>query len=105
MVDIDGRITYSKIAKITTSPTGVMLNSIYPNPASNKLIIEWNSSQNGQAQLIISDVIGRTVNKLLISSQEGFNQHTLPLEKLNKGHYLLQLSIDGEIFHAKFSKQ
>jgi hypothetical protein len=104
MVDFDGKISYSKVARIKTSLTGVSLNNIFPNPVQNKLNIEWNAATNSNAQLIVTDIMGRLISKKIIASQDGFNTHSLDVNHLSRGQYHIQLIIENEKFLSKFSK-
>ena len=100
-MDIDGRSTYSKIISITIND---LLRSliVYPNPAKDKLIIDFaEPSVNTSIQLFSAD--GKLVKKLI----PGNIQRTLPIDvsNLNSGVYIIQIQSDKGLQQLKFIKQ
>ena len=72
--------------------------SIYPNPASEYLIFEWNE-QNGLAQVI--DFQGKTWSNQLI--QKG--QNRIDLNALPRGFYSIQIQTENGFLSEKFVKE
>lgn len=70
--------------------------SIYPNPSSDYLNIEFTSTLNEPSEIILADISGRLVYKSLINSVKGYNSHVLDLSSFSKGIYMLQLNVDGK---------
>ena len=72
--------------------------SIFPNPASENLILELEQPvQNGRISLL--DLNGR----LLLSETLKGNSHEILIGKFNPGIYLVKLRIDENIFHQRIS--
>lgn len=68
---------------------------VYPNPTRGMLQISMPSTE--QAQLVLSDAIGRTVYTSLLPS----GTQALDISHLPTGMYILQLHSDGEILHTE----
>ncbi|MEN8225789.1 MAG: T9SS type A sorting domain-containing protein [Bacteroidota bacterium] len=62
---------------------------VYPNPASDHIIIEITNKSGGEYQLFIYDLYGRLLQTKNISPNENTFSH--PIEKLSAGMYILQL--------------
>jgi hypothetical protein len=70
---------------------------VYPNPAKDKLIIELQGQQNGDAQLSIYDILGNEVVVVSnVSIQKGLNQIPVDLNDLKPGVYFFNL-VQGEM--------
>ncbi|HRB39321.1 MAG TPA: T9SS type A sorting domain-containing protein, partial [Bacteroidia bacterium] len=88
-------ITSSGLAPIETSKT----LSVYPNPASQKVVIKNNGFQPGDV-INISDVMGKQVLSLKISK----NETVADISSLSNGIYFVQLSSVSENFTSKSQK-
>jgi hypothetical protein len=77
--------------------------TIYPNPATNELIIS-NVNQNLKgSQLIISDMLGRAVIETTILNDT--REVNLPVNNLQTGTYILTIQNGNEINRLKFVKK
>jgi hypothetical protein len=72
--------------------------SVYPNPATDRLMINGLSSN---AQIRVLDVMGREV----VGTTSASPQLTLDVSSLAAGNYVLQIISDGETQFEKFSIQ
>lgn len=105
IIDADGKYTYSTISKINVRKSGFSLNNLYPQPASNQLVIEWNGNTTSKATIVVRDMLGKLVQLYNTQSNSGFNQFKLNTSTLLPGQYSLQLITDTEIENKNFIKQ
>ncbi len=99
ITDNDGSFTYSKIVVITVTDEGYSITA-YPNPVTNKLLIDYRGSAKS-VRIQITDAQGRMV----YDGQKNVERPiTLPVENLLAGNYVLRV-IDGEnVFTSLFIK-
>ncbi|MFN8321141.1 MAG: endonuclease [Chitinophagales bacterium] len=72
--------------------------NVYPNPAANVLNIDMPGSMNGNITLTVMDMTGRTVTQR--ETTDMFS--SLDVSSLENGHYLLQISMNGQSAYRKF---
>lgn len=76
--------------------------SLYPNPANEKLFVNFNLNENKTIALNIYDMLGKNVKT--ISSQNytaGNQQIEIPVNGIERGVYILALDIEGQISNHK----
>ena len=66
--------------------------TMYPNPASSTLNINYLGEKSGTVTMKIMDIAGRQVMIQQFSSVEGVNHYKMNVDNLNKGVYLVELS-------------
>ncbi|MES2702033.1 MAG: Ig-like domain-containing protein [Bacteroidota bacterium] len=71
--------------------------SVYPNPTSGNLNIEWGSNARGEATITITDIAGRNAGSYNVTI--GATPYTLSVEHLQNGIYFI--SVRGE--HVNYS--
>lgn len=73
--------------------------TMYPNPAKDKLNLQFNSSTEGGVNLNVIDMIGRTVLNSFRIGNKGMNNFELNTSDLNKGIYFVEVNngVDREI--------
>ena len=94
-------------------PTGIFeLNGekltakVFPNPTREALNLVFQSNQSFDAQIVISDVIGRSVTVKNFKVIDGENQLPMSVSSLSNGLYFLQLKNNGKIvFSEKIIKE
>jgi Secretion system C-terminal sorting domain/PKD domain len=70
-------------------PGGV---SVFPNPSSENIGVNWIQTESGNAIITITDLTGRTISSVLnTSTTVGRQTVTLPVSQLPGGVYLLQI--------------
>ena len=84
----DGSITHTDM----TTVKGFTLVKTYPNPATNLVSLEIESSTEGSAQLEISDVTGRQVLKQTTILTEGMNSISLDISQLSRGIFIVKMT-------------
>jgi hypothetical protein len=90
-VDNDGNFTFSEVVLVKI--TGKFKFTAYPNPASNKLTVEFSEAyRNGRITLLNSD--GKRV---LTQNITGFNRQVLEVSSLAAGMYVVEIkAANGE---------
>lgn len=104
-VDKDGKTAYSNVAAINFEK-GASVVIIYPNPAKDKLTIEYTATKAGSVQLQVLDSKGSLVLTDNAPVTVGRNTNSINITALTSGVYILRtLDADGNINHVKFIKE
>jgi hypothetical protein len=69
--------------------------SAYPNPASDNVIVEFNTERNNQYSLKMVDLTGRTVLNQSGTTEEGINKLDLNVSEMSSGLYLIVLDVNN----------
>jgi len=93
-------IAPEKITANSTTGNDNLTNGlvIYPNPVKDKLYIRHNNSQLDALEIV--DISGR-----LFVKEENFTGKSINVSKLEKGVYLLHVTVNGKLSVHKFIKQ
>jgi hypothetical protein len=73
------------------SPTFDPLLSVYPNPSTGALTIQFSSKSEGTVMVGIFDILGREVKSTIYSEQPGRDTHMIDLSSLPSGHYIVRV--------------
>jgi hypothetical protein len=103
---MDGSSSYSRVINV---PLGAVLaNSIvaiYPNPTTQLLNIESQSTENATTQFKVYDVLGQIVLTKSVTLNKGITQTTLDCTNLAKGTYILMYKdANSKMQQGKFVK-
>ncbi|MBS1902355.1 MAG: zinc-dependent metalloprotease [Bacteroidetes bacterium] len=79
--------------------------SIYPNPASNELVLEWNDVPASTLMVSVTDALGKTVLAGKRVSIGSSSIYTLDLRSLSSGTYVLHYDFGFGEGTRKFVKQ
>ena len=79
---------------IVLEPVSGLMN-LYPNPANDKVILDYLANADGTVELFLFDGMGRQVMSTRQTVSEGLTAFGLPLPQLNNGIYVLQI-VDGD---------
>jgi hypothetical protein len=74
--------TVESVGEITTGGL-----NLFPNPAKDRITLEWDGVVSGLMRISIVDLSGRTVKQM---TRPGANRMTLPVNDLARGIYLLK---------------
>jgi len=69
-----------------------VLNPPYPNPGTGAFTIEWRTSENVPATLLLVDAMGREIRSMEVSSETGINRLTLDITGQPSGLYILRIT-------------
>jgi Secretion system C-terminal sorting domain len=87
------------LAAVNEPGTLMGLRSVFPNPASEELTVEWDNydaNAVGEVQLGLTDSgAGRTLQQQTERQQQGRNRATMNVSTLTAGSYLLHLEHNG----------
>ncbi|MES2849119.1 MAG: T9SS type A sorting domain-containing protein [Bacteroidota bacterium] len=97
-VDIDGNATYSKIIMVQLVKNTTNELQVSPNPFVQNIIVKVNATENGIANIILTNTQGQKVIVKKTSINKGSNNMSVnDLQNLAKGMYFMQVSINGNI--------
>lgn len=65
---------------------------LYPNPARDRVQIDWDSPEVGETTLKFVDAMGREVYQKNMSQTKGLNSTTISVEHMSKGIYFIQIN-------------
>ncbi len=110
-VDFDGNFAFSDIVTVMISPTGSVEIKVenYPNPASDVLYLNINSTEILEAELNFMNTVGQRVRQEKLSLSNGLNKIKLDISELIPGYYYAEINaqVPGSIErkHLKSFKQ
>ena len=64
---------------------------VFPNPMHDAVNLDFDSNDAFAAQIVVSDMLGRTMSSKKVEILRGSNQMVLPVEGLSRGIYFIQL--------------
>ena len=94
---------YSAVVKILSDAFGSKLN-VYPSPAVNTVNAEFTSQQKTTANVQLIDAGGKIVLQKNTQIQQGYNNLNFDINTLNKGTYILKMTIGTNAMSAVFNK-
>jgi len=100
MVDVDGRSVLSEVIELMViAGTGLSVN-VYPNPVSQQLNIEVAGKIDGNAKVIVSDMVGKIVRTIAMAS----NTAVVDMNNLPSGIYMIKYSDNSQSSVIKVTK-
>lgn len=69
--------------------------SVYPNPSSGSFWVEFETTKAGNTQMVLCDVMGKTVFETLQPSSAGLNKMEITPLNLSPGMYVLKVKVNG----------
>lgn len=79
--------------------------SVYPNPASERLVVDGRNFRSSEVQVSLKDVFGRTLHTERIRAANGAFSTKINVSELPSGFYLLTTTTGGLSAVVKVSKQ
>ena len=86
----------SCLSMASSAETGALTLEAYPNPASERIMITLGSAMEARYVLTLTDLSGRIVYQESLNAAEGLNDHSIDLNQIAPGAYLLQAVSDSE---------
>jgi len=99
VIDKDGTVTYSAIAKVSFDAKIKTVN-IYPNPAHNETTVQINDV-TGKKLITINDLSGKIVYSTEVYQTSTEQTFKLTLSNLTKGMYFIKVISDSETLTDK----
>jgi hypothetical protein len=94
---------FSGVAAVNTlKPSNIKELSVYPNPASGEITVNFNLVSPADVKLNITDITGRVVKSYSSEKNYGNYSRTLSLDGMQTGMYYLQVSSGDESRTEKF---
>jgi hypothetical protein len=103
--DIDGRITYFEIKKISFGRTTQSFIRVYPNPATTDLSLEMNNGVRGKIEARLIDQQGRIIRKIDFDKNEDHLEEEIKINSLKTGYYVIELAGDNYSTKLSFIKK
>lgn len=102
IIDIDGKISYSKIIDINLAD--VVINgfvNIYPNPTTGNLNIDIQSTGTYSTTILVYDVLGSIMSEQPALLRKGLNSLLLDFSNLSKGTYMIKYADSNGKTHSE----
>ena len=97
MVDLDGKIAYSKIAMV--KPAVEMLLTMLPNPAHEHVLV---TSPAIIKMISIINTTGQVIKTISFSS--GINQQEIDVHEIPAGNYFIKAVGENQVWTKQFIK-
>ena len=68
--------------------------SVYPNPASDKIYIDFGDLQSSNVRIDMFDIVGKKINTEIYNDNYN-NKYEIDLSNCNDGFYLVNIEVDG----------
>ncbi len=95
-VDADQRISYSKVVAVKLQAEEMISMQAGPNPFIDKINIGFDAGANGNAEIRITNITGKTVITKKYNVSNGYNNLQVNgLGTLSSGMYLVQVLVNG----------
>ncbi len=93
------------VTGIATGSTPALVGYIFPNPATELFVLQFNGNVKNTARVELTDMIGRNVLSENISVLPGNNSHQFSLKGLSNGKYILHLQTSEGVLNFIILKQ
>ena len=108
-VDLNGTYEYHNTIRVRLMDAAYAteIQSVYPNPATDRLNIRYNAAENGTFNLRLISLDGKSLLQNKFVAKPGVQTYDLDLmeDKLRPGLYVLEIQTEGEVFRQKVYKQ
>ena len=91
---MDGQQAISRVIVIDREAEEFGIRSVYPNPATEQITVQFFALAEESVRLEVLDVAGKLVAQQSAPAQPGLNTVVLPISHLPTGVYSLLLSND-----------
>jgi Leucine-rich repeat (LRR) protein len=95
IVDVDGKLSYSKIIALNQEGRKMTIQNVYPNPFGDALNIKLDAPQAAQMTVTVTDILGRTLLTERFATRKGENSWTIDARQLTVGTYFI-IANDGQ---------
>lgn len=83
--------------------TAVPVLKLYPNPATDKLTVEYLNTQQGNVKISVYNLNGQKVLAAETTGAEGMNIESVNTSQLGNGVYIFEINTNGETQRQKFT--
>jgi uncharacterized repeat protein (TIGR01451 family) len=105
-VDLDGAFSYSDVVELQVPEAPAMEAKVYPNPATDMVIIELRHHTGEYIHFDLFDARGAKVfSSGLEGADHGVQRISIPLEGLSPGIYMYHIKTDGHRLGGRIVKK
>lgn len=106
ITDVDGKVSYSSIVKLSNQVKSTEITGIAPNPVKDIAQVRLTSTRKEVINLVVTSTDGKVVYRSSVQLQPGARIINVDLAKLPAGIYLMKgMFENGQINTVKFIKQ
>lgn len=106
MIDVDGKVAYSAIVKLSNQVKDIELSGIAPNPVVNIAQVKINTTKKDVVELAVVSADGKVVYRSSLQLQPGSSIVNVDISNLPSGVYMIKgIFSDGQTNTVKFIKQ
>ena len=102
--DIDGKFTYSSVAKLNFTSNGFDVSPVYPNPVTGNVKLNLSSNKLMPVEISIQDISGRIVKSEKLQILQGSRLYETSTEGLRPGMYSIKITAAGQSSTQTFIK-
>jgi glycosidase len=99
-----GLVAGAEVLTALDEPTEAAL-TVYPNPASDRVQLRLEVAERGSVVLTVTDVAGRTLQRMQVPKTQDVLQQTLLLDKLAPGLYVISVRFGDRTLVRKVRKE
>ena len=97
--------TQMPVDPVPADPNGVHITAVHPNPATERIMVEFNATVLGDEVLLrIRNSEGKIILKRNLVTVEGGNAVILPVQSFPSGEYVVQLDEGRYTRSARWQK-
>jgi len=90
---------------IPVDPNGVYITAVHPNPATERIMVEFNATVLGDVVLLrVRNADGKVILKRTLVTVEGGNAVVILVQSLPVGEYVVQLDEGRQVRSARWQK-
>lgn len=79
------------VREVSAITASLQLQSVYPNPASDHVILNFTDTRDEAINIVITDINGKTVAQQTYAAHSGSQNINMPLH-INSGMYVLSVN-------------
>mgnify|MGYP000421190291 CR=1 FL=1 len=91
---VSDRVEVAVLVGVSDIP-GITDLSVYPNPVSDKLFVDFTASESKDLELKLYDVVGHLIWQKSVTTSSATQTESIDLTELAKGAYQLQVEAEG----------
>ena len=107
MIDVDGKYSYSNTISVEPNENQEQGVSVYPVPFMNELWISYQSLEEADVVVELTDLSGRVLTQKSMQISKGSNQiHLSELQSLAAANYVVRIKnlTSGDVYIRKVLK-
>jgi hypothetical protein len=105
IVDENGEYAYSNVVVVNKDADQTEILALYPNPAMDQIRLDMQMVKDERTTVQVIDALGHTVIETPLVLKSGFQQHTIPVQALAAGRYVLRISLSTQTLIKPFVKE